>query len=206
MGARHDDRRTSAQTRLTAASREVSSYTRLVNDTRRDARAELEKVVAAHGGDGVVVDEITLHIGERECPSAEGAHDHLCEVVITGTSIVSLGQPADVGRRAPLAIMHLDSPARAAGGQRSVSFLEPAAAASPTATDSGGPGASGGPSASGGPRASAGSRAASGPGAPAEPEGGRLDRFLAARAAKRASGPLSYGDSSFRPRRDDRDE
>jgi uncharacterized protein YbjQ (UPF0145 family) len=174
MGARHDDQRTTTQTRRTAGNREVSSYTRLVNDTRRDARVQLEKALTAHGGDGVVVDEITLHVGERECPSAEGAHDHICEVVIMGTSIVSLGQPAQDSSRAPLAVMHLSPRGSAAHEPSTVSFLESGASDQPPAPD--------------------------------EPEGGHLDRFLAARAAKRASGPLSSVDSAFRPSRDDRDE
>jgi uncharacterized protein YbjQ (UPF0145 family) len=176
MGARHDDQRTASQTRRTTGNREVSSYTRLVNDTRRDARVQLEKAVAAHGGDGVVVDEITLHIGERECPSAEGAHDHVCEVVIMGTSIVSLGQPAETVLPArPLAIMHLDRPGSApAGTPGSVSLLEPTASQEAAAAD--------------------------------EREGGPVERFLAARAARQSSGPLSYGDSTFRPRRGERDE
>ncbi|HUN33231.1 MAG TPA: heavy metal-binding domain-containing protein [Trebonia sp.] len=176
MGARHDDLRTSRQTQRAAASREVSSYTRLVMDTRRDARAQLEKVVAAEGGDGVVVDEITMHIGERECPSDEGAHDHVCEAVILGTSIVSFGLPTEIDDRPPLTIMHLNSRATA-GGSPTVRFLEPAS----------------GESASAEPEA--------------EPEGGTLDRFLAARAAKRASrSGVSLSDSALRPRKNPYDE
>jgi len=173
MGARHDDQRTAGQTQRLAASREVSSYTRLVSDTRRDARAQLEKAVAADGGEGVVVDEITMRIGERECPSVEGEHDHVCEAVILGTSIVAFGQPTGAESRPPLSIMHLNPKAAAGGVPPTVSFLEPTAPAEPEA----------------------------------EPEGGTLERFLATRAARRASQTgVSLSDSAFRPRRDERGE
>jgi uncharacterized protein YbjQ (UPF0145 family) len=124
LGARHDDLRTRSQTRWTAGSREVSSYSHLVNDTRKDAREQLAKAVTAHGGDGVVVDEITLHIGERECPSVEGEHDHVCEAVISGTSIVSFGPQAGTDGRTPLAIMHLNPEDAAGTGPRAVSSPE----------------------------------------------------------------------------------
>jgi uncharacterized protein YbjQ (UPF0145 family) len=165
LGARHHDLRTSSQTRRTAASREVSSYSRLVMDTRRDARNQLEKAVTAEGADGVVVDEIALHIGERECPSIEGARDHVCEAVILGTSIVSFGLSAAAGSRAPLSIMRLNPQVPASAGLHAVGFPQAAAAAEPEA----------------------------------EPEGGRLERFLAARAARRASrSGISLSDSTFR--------
>jgi uncharacterized protein YbjQ (UPF0145 family) len=172
LGARHHDLRTSSQTRRTAASREVSSYSRLVMDTRRDARNQLEKAVKAEGADGVVVDKITLHIGERECPSIEGAHDDVCEAVILGTSIVSFGLSAGAGSRAPLSIMRLNPQAPSSAGLRAVNFSEPPAPAEPEA----------------------------------EPEGGRLDRFLAARAAKRAArSSISISDSTFRSKSADLD-
>ena len=173
LGARHDDLRTRSQARWFATSGEVSNYSHLVNDTRRDARDQLAKAVTAHGGDGVVVDEIALHIGERECPSVEGGHDHVCEAVISGTSIVSFGPPAGADGRAPLAIMHLNPEAAAGTGLWAASSLDRPAPAQPES----------------------------------EPEGGHVERFLAARAAKRASrSPISFSDSTFRPRRAERDE
>lgn len=111
LGARHDDIRTRRQTRLTATN-EVRGYSDLVRDTRRDARNQLEKAVAAHGADGVVVDEMTLHLGERECPTEDGKHDRVAEAAILGTTIVSFGQRQRTSDRAPLTIMHLNpSPA-----------------------------------------------------------------------------------------------
>jgi hypothetical protein len=79
----------------------VGSYTELVKDSRRDARDQLKRAVAEHQGDGVVVDEMTLHIGERECPAAEGQHDHIAEAAILGTSIVSFGRRPAAGHHAP---------------------------------------------------------------------------------------------------------
>jgi uncharacterized protein YbjQ (UPF0145 family) len=111
LGARHDDMRTRRQRRWTATN-EVRGYSELVRDTRRDARHQLEKAVADQGADGVVVDEMTLHLGERECPAEEGMHDHVAEAAILGTTIVSFGRSSGVDERAPLAIMHLNpSPA-----------------------------------------------------------------------------------------------
>jgi uncharacterized protein YbjQ (UPF0145 family) len=115
LGARHDDMRTWSQARRSAGNIEVRSYTDLVNDTRRDARNQLARAVAAQGGDGVVVDEMTLHISERECPTNEGNHDHVAEATILGTAVAAFGQPPDGEGRAPLTIMHLN-PAAAAGG------------------------------------------------------------------------------------------
>lgn len=173
LGARHDDQRTRSQTRRTAASRELSSYSHLVNDTRKDARDQLAKAVTAQGGDGVVIDEITLHVGERECPSVEGERDHVCEAVISGTSIVSFGPRAGTSGHPPLPIMHLNPKCAAGPGLQAASAPERPPPAQPES----------------------------------EPEGGHFDRFLTARAASRASRRShSYSDSTFRPKRVERDE
>ncbi len=107
LGARHIGMRTRNQTRLTVTS-EIGSYTRLVNDTRHDARRQLEMAVGGQGADGVVVDEMTLHLGERECPAEEGAHDHVAETAILGTTIVHFDRSAGAGDPAPLTIMRLN--------------------------------------------------------------------------------------------------
>jgi len=116
LGARHDDTRTRDQARRTATG-EVRGYAQLIRDTRRDARGQLEKAVADQGADGVVVDEMTLHIGERECPSEEG-HDHVAEAAILGTTIVSFARSPGAGDRAPLSIMHLNPAPAATTGLR----------------------------------------------------------------------------------------
>ena len=50
VGARHDDWLTVGQTRWGAGNAEVNGYTELVNDTRHDARVQLEKDVRRMGG------------------------------------------------------------------------------------------------------------------------------------------------------------
>lgn len=115
LGARHDDQRTRNQTRRTATG-EVRGYSELVKDTRRDARKQLEKAVADQGAEGAVVDEITLHLGERECPAEDGRHDHVAEAAIMGTTIACFDRSPGAGGRLPLSIMHLNpSPAAATG-------------------------------------------------------------------------------------------
>jgi len=183
LGARHDDTKTRSQTRRTADG-EVKSYTQLVRDTRKDARAQLEKAVKSSGADGVVVAAMTLHIGERECPAEQG-RDHVAEAAIVGTAIAAFSVSADVGAQGPLVIMRVNRSPAASG----------------TSGASGLPGLR---------HDSAGSAAAEPaedqPADEAEPgsEGGVLDRLAASRAAKRASrSGLSYGDSSGITKRTD---
>ena len=58
IGARHDDWITVNQTRWGAGNTEVAGYTDLVNAARHDARHQLERDVARHGADGVVLQEM----------------------------------------------------------------------------------------------------------------------------------------------------
>ncbi|HEY3871548.1 MAG TPA: hypothetical protein VGM10_24515 [Actinocrinis sp.] len=110
LGARHDDMHTREETRrFTVADREVRSFTALVRDTRRDAREQLEREVAAVGAHGVVVDAMALQISERECPAFEGVRDHVAVSTILGTAIVSFSRSPLVAGPAPLTIMHLGS-------------------------------------------------------------------------------------------------
>ncbi|MBR7839015.1 heavy metal-binding domain-containing protein [Actinospica durhamensis] len=111
IASRHDDKNTRQQTRRglgLEANREITGYSHLVNDARRDARNQLRLAVEACGGDGVVVGAMTLTISERECPTNEGQHDHIANTTVAGTAIVRL--PADLGTppRRPLTIMRLD--------------------------------------------------------------------------------------------------
>jgi uncharacterized protein YbjQ (UPF0145 family) len=107
VGARHDDQRTRSQTRRTAVG-EIRGYSELVKDTRRDARSQLEKAVADTGADGVVVSDMTLQIGERECPTQEGAHDHVAEAAMVGTAIAAVARLPGLDGQAPLTILHLN--------------------------------------------------------------------------------------------------
>jgi hypothetical protein len=81
--------------------------------------------VTGQGADGVVVDEMTLHLGERECPAEEGMRDHVAEVAILGTTIVSFDRSPRTAGRAPLTIMHLNPAPAAAAGLRPDSAPEP---------------------------------------------------------------------------------
>jgi uncharacterized protein YbjQ (UPF0145 family) len=112
IGARHDDWTTVSQTSWGAGNTEVSGYTDLINVTRHDARIQLERDVARHGADGVVVQDMTLRVGEHECPVQEGRRDHLAEATIIVTAIVHFGKPKTA--RPPLAIMSLDPQRRQA--------------------------------------------------------------------------------------------
>jgi len=121
IASRHFDESMFQQTRRgigAAGNREVSGYTRLVNDARRGARRALETAVRDQGGQGAVVQEMTLHFTERECPSTTEHSDYVVEATILGSAIVSFerSEPA-AAREAPLAIMRLD--------RRSAAMTEP---------------------------------------------------------------------------------
>ncbi len=113
VGARHDDWVTVNQTRWGAGNTEVSGYTQLVNETRHDARVQLQRDVARHGADGVVVQRMDLRVGEHECPMQEGRRDHVVEATVIGTAIARFGR-RQVKTPPPLAIMSLDPQRRQA--------------------------------------------------------------------------------------------
>jgi uncharacterized protein YbjQ (UPF0145 family) len=117
VGARHDDWVTVSQTRWGAGNTEVSGYTEVVNDTRHDARIQLEKDVARHGADGVVLQRMDVRIGEHECPMQEGRRDHVVEATIIGTAIAHFNRRQAPAAR-PLAIMSLDPQRRQAARVR----------------------------------------------------------------------------------------
>jgi uncharacterized protein YbjQ (UPF0145 family) len=117
IGSRHDDWLTLTQTRWGSGNSEVNGYTELVNQTRHDARSQLERDVARHGATGVVVEEMTLRVRERECPIQEGRRDHIVEATIIGTSIARFATQ-DRPPAPPLAIMSLDPQRRQAARVR----------------------------------------------------------------------------------------
>lgn len=109
IGSYHDDWGTTVQTRRAvgiAGNQEVDSYTRLVGDVRRVARKQLEAAALRRGGQGAVVDEMTLQIGERECPTWEHAHDHTAEVSLLGSALVTLPRRKHDTRRSALSADH----------------------------------------------------------------------------------------------------
>ncbi|HXR71871.1 heavy metal-binding domain-containing protein [Actinocrinis sp.] len=109
IATRHDDWRTYGQLRWTAGNQEVDGYTQLINHARHDARYQLQLDAKAHGGDGIVVDEMQLRIRERECPSYENQRDHIAEAEFVGTSIARFDRrPGGTGLKPPLSIMTLN--------------------------------------------------------------------------------------------------
>jgi uncharacterized protein YbjQ (UPF0145 family) len=108
VATRHDDWRTRNQIRFAAYNQQVDGYTDLVEFARHDAREQLERDAAAHGGDGVVVDQMELKIRERECPSYEGQRDHIAEALFLGTSIARFDRSPRRAGPKPLAIMTLN--------------------------------------------------------------------------------------------------
>ena len=116
VGARHDDWLTVGQTRWGAGNAEVVGYTELVNDTRHDARQQLEKDVRRLGGEGVVVQRMDMRVHERECPIQEHGKDHIVEATIVGTALVRFASVAKPPP--PLAILSLDPQRRQAARVR----------------------------------------------------------------------------------------
>jgi uncharacterized protein YbjQ (UPF0145 family) len=116
VGARHDDWLTVGQTRWGAGNAEVVGYTELVNDTRHDARQQLEKDVRRLGGEGVVVQRMDMRVHERECPIQEHGKDHIVEATIVGTAMVRFASVAKPPP--PLAILSLDPQRRQAARVR----------------------------------------------------------------------------------------
>ncbi len=117
VGARHDDWATVSQTRWGTGNIEVSGYTDLVNATRHDARRQLEADVTRHGADGVVLQQMSIRVGEHECPVQEGRRDHVLEATIIGTAIAHFGRRRETAKP-PLAIMSLDPGRRQAARVR----------------------------------------------------------------------------------------
>jgi uncharacterized protein YbjQ (UPF0145 family) len=114
IGSRHDDWMTRSQTRWAAGNVEVAGYTELVAMTRHDARNEISKDVKRLGAEGVVLQSMDLRIGERECPAAEGARDHIAEATIIGTAITHFGRPSRKAEGPSLAMLSLDPERRRA--------------------------------------------------------------------------------------------
>jgi uncharacterized protein YbjQ (UPF0145 family) len=114
IGARHDDWLTTGQTRWGAGNAEVTGYTELVNSARHDAREQLERDVAARGGEGVVIADMSLRVRERECPSQTHGRDHIAEVTLIGTSIVRFHRSHRQEAEPSLAILSLDPQRRQA--------------------------------------------------------------------------------------------
>jgi uncharacterized protein YbjQ (UPF0145 family) len=118
VGARHDDWLTINQTRWGSGNAEVSGYTDLVNQTRHDAREQLERDVARMGADGVVVRSMEMRVRERECPVQEHRRDHIVEATTIGTAIARFNAAPRAAERPSLAILSLDPQRRQAARVR----------------------------------------------------------------------------------------
>jgi len=118
IGARHDDWLTVNQTSWGAGNSEVVGYTDVVNQTRHDARVQLERDVSRLGAEGVVVSSMDMAVRDRECPMQEHRKDHVVEVTIIGTATARFARPHHPPRGASLAIMSLDPERRQAARVR----------------------------------------------------------------------------------------
>ncbi|MGH3168153.1 MAG: heavy metal-binding domain-containing protein, partial [Trebonia sp.] len=98
IGSRHDDRSLAGQARLWSGNVEVAGWTELVNQSRQDARRQLEHDVRRLGSEGVVITGMQRRARERDCPAAVGRRDHIVEVTLTGTAVRATG--AAHGQRA----------------------------------------------------------------------------------------------------------
>jgi uncharacterized protein YbjQ (UPF0145 family) len=121
IGSRHDDRKTARQARWGSGNAEVAGWTELVNESRHDARRQLEGDVTRLGADGVVIATMKIRVRERDCPVTVGRRDHIVEATLIGTAIAKFS-PA--GQRhagldpKTLAIMSLDPQRRQAARVR----------------------------------------------------------------------------------------
>ncbi len=114
IGSRHDDRDTARQTRWRSGNTEVAGWTELVNESRHDARRQLESDVERFGAEGVVIAAMDMRVRERDCPVQVGRHDHIVEVTLIGTAIARFSRASERHARPPLAIMSLDPQRRQA--------------------------------------------------------------------------------------------
>lgn len=83
IGTRHDDYRTRNRSSLFSGNAQLDAYTDLVNEVRADARRQLASRARAHGGEAVIVSDMTLRVWETACQNNN--HDHSAESRIHGT-------------------------------------------------------------------------------------------------------------------------
>jgi uncharacterized protein YbjQ (UPF0145 family) len=118
IGSRHDDWLTMSQRSWGTGNTEVAGYTDLVNQTRHDARGQLERDVARLGAESVVVSSMDMRVRERECTMQEHGKDHIVEVTIIGTATTKFATADRQARGPSLAIMSLDPQRRQAARVR----------------------------------------------------------------------------------------
>jgi len=118
IGSRHDDRKIARQTRWGSGNAEVAGWTELVNESRHDARRELESDVQRLGADGVVIAAMDMRVRERDCPVQVGRRDHIVEATLIGTAIARFSGAGQRQAGPPLAVMSLDPQRRQAARVR----------------------------------------------------------------------------------------
>lgn len=114
IGSRHDDRETARQTRWGSGNTEVAGWTELVNESRHDARGQLEGDLTRLGAEGVVIATMEMLVRERDCPVQVGRRDHIVEATLTGTAIARFSQIKQGHAGPALTIMSLDPQRRQA--------------------------------------------------------------------------------------------
>jgi uncharacterized protein YbjQ (UPF0145 family) len=107
IGSRHDDRTTVRQARWGSGNAEVAGWTELVNESRHDARRQLESEVKRLGAEGVVIASMQLRVSERACPITVGRRDHVVETTLIGTAIASFMPTRQPHAGPALAVMPL---------------------------------------------------------------------------------------------------
>jgi uncharacterized protein YbjQ (UPF0145 family) len=118
MGACHDDWQTVRQTRRWSGNAEVAGWTELVNESRRDARRQLERDVQRVGAEGVVIASMQMRVRERDCPAQTGRRDHVVEATLLGTAIVRFSRAGQGPADPAVAVMPLDPQRRQAARVR----------------------------------------------------------------------------------------
>jgi uncharacterized protein YbjQ (UPF0145 family) len=104
---RHDDWATrAARSSMNRQNTEIPGYTALVQETRERARHSLSEEVTKAGGEGVVISDMNIRIGEQECRLVEGGHDHYAESTVFGTVIARFKRRA-AQRSATLPMLRL---------------------------------------------------------------------------------------------------
>jgi uncharacterized protein YbjQ (UPF0145 family) len=118
IGSRHDEWATTRQTRWRSGNIEVAGWTELVNESRHDARRQLESDVQLLGADGVVIAAMLMQVRERDCPVSVGRHDHVVEATLIGTAITRFSRAGQRPAGPALAVMSLDPRRRQAARVR----------------------------------------------------------------------------------------
>jgi len=108
IGSRHDDRTTARQARWGSGNAEVAGWTELVNQSRHDARLQLEVDVRRLGAEGVVIAAMQLRVSQRNCPVTVGRRDHIVEATLIGTAIAGFSRARRHHAGPALTVMPLD--------------------------------------------------------------------------------------------------